>query len=88
MRKKSLKSRRLKRWVKVRKYWRIFPLPKKCAENYPGIINHVREHDKIFTVFNLLQFKKKPTVIKLDSKRKIILLMCNILKTFNKQNDG
>ena len=39
-------------------YWRIFPLPKKYAENYPGIINPVSKNDKIFIVFNLLQVKK------------------------------
>ena len=63
-------------------------MPKKYVENYPGNINPVRENDKLFIVFNLLQVKKHITVIKCNPKRKIILLMCNVLNTFNIQNDG
>ena len=33
-----------------------FPIAQKCAENYPGIKNPVNGIDKIFIVFNLLQF--------------------------------
>ena len=33
-----------------------FPIAQKCAENYPGIKNPVNRIDKIFIVFNLLQF--------------------------------
>ena len=60
-----------------------FPIAQKCAENYPGIKNPVNGNDKNFIIFNLLQFKKTPLLLKFNPKRKMIQRICNVLNTFN-----
>ena len=70
-------------WLKVRKYRRIFPLPKTCAENYPEIENPVNRNKKKSMLFIPLQVKKITTIIRINPKKKMIQLIYNVLNTFN-----